>query len=86
MDIGLDEDDEVTDIREQIFHNTVREQIVSDFNHTFNRFNFPRKRNGYSPKTRNKKQILRRCEWHKEIQLFNGILCRKKQRYTYSYQ
>lgn len=29
MDIGIDEDDEVTDIREQIFHNTVREQIVS---------------------------------------------------------
>lgn len=25
----MDEDDEVTDIREQIFHNTVREQIVS---------------------------------------------------------
>lgn len=31
MDIGLDEDDEVTDIREQMFHNTVREQIVSNF-------------------------------------------------------
>lgn len=29
LDIGLDEDDEITDIREQIFHNTVREQIVS---------------------------------------------------------
>lgn len=29
VDIGLDEDDEITDIREQIFHNTVREQIVS---------------------------------------------------------
>lgn len=29
MEIGLDEDDEVTDIREQMFHNTVREQIVS---------------------------------------------------------
>lgn len=31
MEIGLDEDDEVTDIREQMFHNTVREQIVSYF-------------------------------------------------------
>lgn len=30
MEISLDEDDEVTDIREQIFHNTVREQIVSN--------------------------------------------------------
>lgn len=29
MDIGLEEDDEVTDIREQMFHNSVREQIVS---------------------------------------------------------
>lgn len=29
MDIGPDEDDDFTDIREQIFHNTVREQIVS---------------------------------------------------------
>lgn len=29
MEIGPDEDDEFTDIREQIFHNTVREQIVS---------------------------------------------------------
>ncbi|XP_055324901.1 protein Lilipod isoform X2 [Sitodiplosis mosellana] len=28
MEIGLDEDDEVTDIREQMFHNTVREQII----------------------------------------------------------
>lgn len=27
--IGPDEDDDFTDIREQIFHNTVREQIVS---------------------------------------------------------
>lgn len=25
----MDEDDEIPDIREQIFHNTVREQIVS---------------------------------------------------------
>lgn len=40
MDIGLDEDDEITDIREQIFHNTVREQIVSTFNLTqFKEFN-----------------------------------------------
>lgn len=31
MEISLDEDDEVTDIREQMFHNTVREQIVSSF-------------------------------------------------------
>lgn len=31
MEIGPDEDDEFTDIREQIFHNTVREQIVSVF-------------------------------------------------------
>lgn len=30
MDIGPDEDDDFTDIREQIFHNTVREQIVSN--------------------------------------------------------
>lgn len=29
MDVGPDEDDDFTDIREQIFHNTVREQIVS---------------------------------------------------------
>lgn len=28
MDIAQDDDDEYTDIREQIFHNTVREQIV----------------------------------------------------------
>ncbi|XP_031619913.1 protein Lilipod [Contarinia nasturtii] len=28
MEISLDEDDEVTDIREQMFHNTVREQII----------------------------------------------------------
>lgn len=31
MEIGLDDDDEVPDIREQMFHNTVREQIVSTF-------------------------------------------------------
>lgn len=30
--IGPDEDDDFTDIREQIFHNTVREQIVSIVN------------------------------------------------------
>lgn len=29
MDLVDDEEDEVTDIREQIFHNTVREHIVS---------------------------------------------------------
>lgn len=27
--MDLDDEDEVTDIREQIFHNTVREHIVS---------------------------------------------------------
>lgn len=27
--MDLDEEDEITDIREQIFHNTVREHIVS---------------------------------------------------------
>lgn len=31
----MDEDDEVTDIREQIFHNTVREQIVSNISYIF---------------------------------------------------
>lgn len=34
MEIAPDEDDEFTDIREQIFHNTVREQIVSNRNET----------------------------------------------------
>jgi hypothetical protein len=30
--MDLDEEDEVTDIREQMFHNTVREHIVSSWN------------------------------------------------------
>lgn len=41
----LDEDDEVTDIREQIFHNTVREQIVSKFVEYFHHFFSARKLN-----------------------------------------
>lgn len=35
MDIAPDDEDEFTDIREQIFHNTVREQIVSIHHHFF---------------------------------------------------
>lgn len=38
MDIGQDEDDDFTDIREQIFHNTVREQIVSNKNNHVDMF------------------------------------------------
>lgn len=39
MEIAPDEDDEFTDIREQIFHNTVREQIVSNRNETTHKKN-----------------------------------------------
>lgn len=40
MDITPDEDDDFTDIREQIFHNTVREQIVRIIKNTFFLFIF----------------------------------------------